>query len=52
LRLRDGNSMAPLADPQAMDDSEVVLCNGHATRETSITSRGWARLTIWSSRST
>jgi two-component system response regulator AtoC len=36
LRLPDGNGMELLADPQLMANSEVVLCTGHASLETSI----------------
>jgi two-component system, NtrC family, response regulator AtoC len=36
LRLPDGNGMELLADPQLVADSEVVLCTGHASLETSI----------------
>lgn len=36
LRLPDGNGMDLLADPQLVANSEVVLCTGHASMETSI----------------
>ena len=36
LRLPDGNGMDLLADPQLVANSEVVLCTGHASLETSI----------------
>jgi len=36
LRLPDGNGMDLLSDPQLVANSEVVLCTGHATLETSI----------------
>ena len=36
LRLPDGNGMELLADPQLVANSEVVLCTGHASLETSI----------------
>ncbi len=36
LRLPDGNGMDLLADPQLLANSEVVLCTGHASIETSI----------------
>ncbi len=36
LRLPDGNGMDLLADPQLMANSEVVLCTGHASMDTSI----------------
>ena len=36
LRLPDGNGMDLLADPQLMANTEVVLCTGHASLETSV----------------
>jgi two-component system response regulator AtoC len=36
LQLPDGNGMDLLADPQLVANSEVVLCTGHASLETSI----------------
>jgi two-component system response regulator AtoC len=36
LRLPDGNGMDLLADPQLVANSEVVLCTGYASLETSI----------------
>ena len=36
LRLPDGNGMELLADPDVVANSEVVLCTGHASIETSI----------------
>jgi DNA-binding NtrC family response regulator len=36
LRLPDGSGMDLLADPQLLANSEVVLCTGHASIETSI----------------
>ena len=36
LRLPDGNGMDLLADPQLVANSEVVLCTGHASMDTSI----------------
>ena len=36
LRLPDGNGMDLLADPQLLANSEVVLCTGHASIDTSI----------------
>ena len=36
LRLPDGNGMDLLADPQLVANSEVVLCTGHASIETSV----------------
>ena len=36
LRLPDGNGMELLSDPQLMANSEVVLCTGHASLESSI----------------
>jgi DNA-binding NtrC family response regulator len=36
LRLPDGNGLDLLADAQLLADSEVVLCTGHASMETSI----------------
>ena len=36
LRLPDGNGMDLLADPQLLANSEVVLCTGHASMDTSI----------------
>ncbi len=36
LRLPDGNGMDLLADPEMVANSEVVLCTGHASMETSI----------------
>ena len=36
LRLPDGNGMDLLSDPHLVANSEVVLCTGHATLETSI----------------
>jgi DNA-binding NtrC family response regulator len=36
LRLPDGNGMDLLADPQLVANSEVVLCTGHASLDTSI----------------
>jgi len=36
LRLPDGNGMELLADSQLVANSEVVLCTGHASLETSI----------------
>jgi DNA-binding NtrC family response regulator len=36
LRLPDGNGMELLADPQLVANSEVVLCTGHASIESSI----------------
>ncbi len=36
LRLPDGNGMDLLADPELVANSEVVLCTGHASIETSI----------------
>ncbi len=36
LRLPDGNGMDLLADPDLVADSEVVLCTGHASMDTSI----------------
>ena len=36
LRLPDGNGMDLLADPQLVANSEVVLCTGHASIDTSI----------------
>jgi two-component system, NtrC family, response regulator AtoC len=36
LRLPDGNGMDLLADPLLVANSEVVLCTGHASLETSI----------------
>ncbi len=52
LRLPDGNGMDLFADPQLVANSEVVLCTGHASLETSIEACAWARPTTWSSRST
>ena len=36
LRLPDGNGMDLLADPKLVANSEVVLCTGHASLETSL----------------
>ena len=36
LRLPDGNGMDLLADPEVVANSEVVLCTGHASIETSV----------------
>jgi DNA-binding NtrC family response regulator len=36
LRLPDGNGMELLADPQLVANSEVVLCTGHASIDSSI----------------
>ena len=36
LRLPDGNGMELLADPDVVANSEVVLCTGHASIETSV----------------
>ena len=36
LRLPDGSGMELLADPQLLANTEVVLCTGHASLETSI----------------
>jgi DNA-binding NtrC family response regulator len=36
LRLPDGNGMDLLADPQLVAQSQVVLCTGHASIETSV----------------
>jgi DNA-binding NtrC family response regulator len=36
LRLPDGNGMELLADPELVANSEVVLCTGHASIETSV----------------
>ena len=36
LKLPDGDGMELLADPQLVANSEVVLCTGHASLETSI----------------
>jgi DNA-binding NtrC family response regulator len=36
LQLPDGNGMELLADPQLVANSEVVLCTGHASIDTSI----------------
>jgi len=36
LRLPDGNGMDLLADPDLVANSEVVLCTGHASIETSV----------------
>ncbi len=36
LRLPDGNGMDLLADPHLVANSEVVLCTGHASMDTSI----------------
>jgi DNA-binding NtrC family response regulator len=36
LRLPDGNGMDLLADPELVANSEVVLCTGHASMDTSI----------------
>jgi two-component system response regulator AtoC len=36
LRLPDGNGMDLLADPELVANSEVVLCTGHASIDTSI----------------
>ena len=36
LRLPDGNGMDLLADPNLVANSEVVLCTGHASMDTSI----------------
>ena len=36
LRLPDGNGIDLLADPEVVANSEVVLCTGHASIETSV----------------